>query len=116
MTSPTESLHSAPGIQEQYVPPLIEGESILTTVDYYNREEKLGLLYRGAADALPLITTNVPYCGFEGMRLPDSDYAVVCASPDPLIACFMALQPPGHWKAYEATDDGVSDFLRNQQR
>lgn len=97
------------------LPPLVSGESMLATVDCYSRQYEWDLLYHGSFGQLKEITANIPYCTFDGERFPDSDFEVVCATPDPLIATFMALRPKNEWVAYDFTEEGKLRFFTQTQ-
>lgn len=74
-------------------PPLISGYSVLETLQHYDAQQDLGIVYHGTTIPLNEISPRDCKKWIRGRYVPDTDLPVVCASDNPTIAAFRALVP-----------------------
>jgi hypothetical protein len=73
--------------------PVISGCSILETLDHFDKQEDLGVVYHGTPLALDELHPRNCKLWLNDRLIPDTDLPVVCASDNPTIAAFRALVP-----------------------
>jgi hypothetical protein len=98
-------------MSERARPLVIQGESMISILSAQNREHHLGQLYHGSPAPVSELMPQVVNWRRDGVRYPDSEAPVVCATDEALVPVFMALAPRQNMTfGYQGNEDGGTNF------